>query len=332
MMAAALLQVALLCAPGEPDELEALQQVLDAAIARVAPCVVTIETVGGVRTVSIPDRFKKKMTLPERPREKDRDAPEDEGKPGGEEKRPAPQEGKTPRFRNEWEKMLAAPGFKKAEGPTTGLIVSPDGYIVTSSWNFEDKPNVITVTTAGGRTYAARMLGSDRAAGLTLIKIEAENLPVPRFLDPENVRPGSWAFAIGRALPRQGVEVKYGIISARNRIEGKALQTDAATSPTNYGGPLIDVEGAVYGVIVPLGARGEQANPNWYDSGIGFVVPILDPRRIIQRLGKEGVELLPAFLGVATDPDRTKPGAKVTSRSEERRVGKECRSRWSPYH
>ena len=26
------------------------------------------------------------------------------------------------------------------------------------------------------------------------------------------------------------------------------------------------------------------------------------------------------------------PGAPATTRSEERRVGKECRSRWSPYH
>ena len=25
-------------------------------------------------------------------------------------------------------------------------------------------------------------------------------------------------------------------------------------------------------------------------------------------------------------------GAQITGRSEERRVGKECRSRWSPYH
>ena len=27
-----------------------------------------------------------------------------------------------------------------------------------------------------------------------------------------------------------------------------------------------------------------------------------------------------------------RPGDKVLTRSEERRVGKECRSRWSPYH
>jgi serine protease Do len=208
--------------------------------------------------------------------------------------------------------MLAWPGFKKAEGPTTGVIVSSDGHIVTSAWTFEGKPTVITATVAGGRTYAARLLGIDRAAGLALIKIEAEGLPVPRFLKPDDVRIGAWAFAIGRAISRDQCEVKYGIVSARNRIEGNALQTDAATSPTNYGGPLIDVEGAVYGIIVPLGSRGQETNPNWYDSGIGFATPIPDPQRLIERLGKDGVELKPAMLGVNMDQDRTEPGALIT--------------------
>ena len=44
-----------------------------------------------------------------------------------------------------------------------------------------------------------------------------------------------------------------------------------------------------------------------------------------------GVGLCPALgmaKGVVTDLDE----ASATVRSEERRVGKECRSRWSPYH
>jgi S1-C subfamily serine protease len=252
-----LLAVILLLAPEEPDELIALQTVVKNALARVGPSVVTIETVGGIRQINVPERLKEKMTLPERPRDGDRNAPEDDGD------EEVPPEGKTPRFKNEWRKMLAWPGFKKAEGPTTGVVLSPHGHIVTSAWNFEGKPNVVTVTTADGKTHAARLLGVDRAAGLALLKIEAKGLTAATFLAPEHVRVGSWAFAVGRTLARQGVDVKYGIISAKNRIEGNALQTDAATSPSNYGGPLIDAAGHVYGIIVPLGARGEEANPNW---------------------------------------------------------------------
>jgi serine protease Do len=245
------------------------------------------------------------MTLPERPREE-----KDEPKKEGEEEEPLP-EGRTPRFGDEFKKMLAMPGFKKAEGPTTGVIVSPDGHIVTSAWNFESRPTVVTVTTGDGKTTAAKLLGIDRASGLALLKIERDGLAPATFLDPEGVSVGAWAFAVGRAIDR-APDVKYGIISAKNRIEGNAIQTDAATSPSNYGGPLVDLEGRVYGIIVPLGAQGEDTNPNWYDSGIGFVAPIRDPKELIRRLGKEDTELLPAFLGVTTDQDRPGPGALVS--------------------
>ena len=294
--------------PDEPDELEALQAVVQAALEKAGPYVVRIETVGGIRRVNVPGNAKKKMTVPERPGE---DEARPERKPDGEKPDRNPG-GRTPRFKNEFEKMLALPGFKKAEGPTTGVILSKDGYIITSAWNFEAKPNVVSVTLSNGRTYAAQMLGVDRAASLAMLKIDADDLPVPEFRDPQKVKVGAWALALGRALTRKNVEVKYGIISAKNRILGNALQTDAATSPTNYGGPLVDVEGRVYGIIVPLGSRGQETNPNWYDSGIGFAVPIRDAAKLIAQLGKAGVLLQPAYLGVQMDQDRTKPGAMVT--------------------
>jgi serine protease Do len=300
-----ILALLLLLAPEDIDELGALEAAISRALNGVEPSVVTIETVGGVRLAELPEQAKDKMTVPERPRD-EKDAPKKEGE---EEEEPAP-EGRTPRFGDEFRKMLAMPGFQKAEGPTTGVILSADGYIVTSAWNFESNPTVVTVTTGDGKTAAAKLLGVDRAAGLALLKIERDGLPAASFLDPKDVAVGAWAFAVGRALDRRA-DVKYGIISAKNRIEGNALQTDAATSPSNYGGPLVDLEGRVYGIIVPLGARGEDTNPNWYDSGIGFVAPIADPQLLIRRLGKEGTELFPAFLGVATDQDRPGPGALV---------------------
>jgi len=295
----------LLLAPEDMDELTALESTVASAMRTIEPSVVTIETVGGVRPVDLPGRKNEKVTLPGRPRE-EKDAPK---KDDGKDEEPVP-EGRTPQLGDEFKKMLAMPGFKKAEGPTTGVILSADGYIVTSAWNFESRPTVVTVTTGDGKTTAARLLGIDRAAGLALLKVDRQGLPAATFLDPANTAVGAWAFAVGRALDKRP-DVKYGIISAKNRIEGNAIQTDAATSPSNYGGPLIDLEGHVYGIIVPLGAGGEDANPNWYDSGIGFVAPIPDPQELIRRLGKEDTELFPAFLGVATDQDRPGPGALV---------------------
>ncbi len=306
--------------PEEMDELEALQIVLRHAVDKVSDSVVTITTRGGIRKVEIPDALKQRMTTPnspERPREGDPGAPRKREDKGGDDEESQKPEQK--RYKNEWEKMLAYPGFKKAEGPTTGIVLSKDGYILTSAWNFESKPNVVLVTlNRGGRqeTHVGTLLGVDRAAGLALLKIPATDLAVPEFIDPDEVRVGSWACALGRAIARERPEIKYGVISAKDRIEGKALQTDAATSPTNYGGPLIDKRGRIYGIIVPLGARGQEASVNWYDSGIGFAVPVPDPDELIERLGKEGTVLEPAFLGVQMNQDRTKPGALVTKAVE----------------
>ena len=135
-----ILLLMLLLAPGDVDEVAALEAAVANAMKAVEPSVVTIETVGGVRPADLPGNPRDKMTLPERPR--DGKGEPKEGEPKEEE--PAP-EGRTPRFGDEFKKMLALPGFQKAEGPTTGVILSADGYVVTSAWNFESRPTVITV-------------------------------------------------------------------------------------------------------------------------------------------------------------------------------------------
>ena len=45
-----------------------------------------------------------------------------------------------------------------------------------------------------------------------------------------------------------------------------------------------------------------------------------------------GLKVDPARDHVKVDGRHLKPAAPKAYRSEERRVGKECRSRWSPYH
>ena len=91
--------------------------------------------------------------------------------------------------------------------------------------------------------------------------------------------------------------MSVGILSAVGRIWGKALQTDAAVSPNNYGGPLVDIRGRVMGVIVPLSPQSadEIAGVEWYDSGIGFAVPAEHIRKMLPKL-KQGHDL---YAGVA---------------------------------
>ncbi len=220
--------------------LRAQQEVFRAAARRVAPCVVTIETVGGTQPTE--------------------GLPPSTGAAGA--GRP-----RSPR--------APAPSFIVADGPTTGLIFSPDGLILTSAFNFVRDPSLITVVLPDRRRFVAELLARDEVRQLAMIKIDATGLPTPEWLqDISQVRVGQWAIALGRGLGGDEPSISAGIISGLNRQSGLAIQTDARLSPVNYGGPLIDAEGRVIGLCVPMGlTTGIMAGIELYDSGIGFAVP-----------------------------------------------------------
>lgn len=203
-----------------------------------------------------------------------------------------------------------APG----EGPTTGTIVSADGYIVTSTFNFLRKPPIITVVMPDGRRHVATLLGRDETRKICLLKVDGvSDLPVPQFAPRDEVKVGQWAVAIGVGFGAQQAALSAGIVSAASRISTKAIQTDANTSPANYGGPLVDLEGRVIGICVPLspGSREEAAGAEWYDSGIGFAIPLDGLSGILDRL-KAGETLKHAFLGVSAEPFGVPPtGAEI---------------------
>jgi serine protease Do len=199
-------------------------------------------------------------------------------------------------------------------GPTTGLIISTDGYILTSTFNFLRKPPIITVTLANGRRHVAQLWGSDETRRICLLKVDdAPNLPVPQFAPREELKVGQWAIAAGLGFTTAQPAISVGIISATHRLSDKAIQTDANTSPATYGGPLIDLDGRVIGVCTPVepGSENEAAGAQWYDSGIGFAIPIDRLGPILDRL-KKGETLRPAFFGVQAEPFGDPPnGAQV---------------------
>ena len=94
---------------------------------------------------------------------------------------------------------------------------------------------------------------------------------------------GQWSIALGRTLDAkraQSPSISVGIISATGRIWGKALQTDAKISPINYGGPLIDIEGRVQGILVPASPQGEDVTAGFVLTGFFFARDVLGPRGV----------------------------------------------------
>jgi S1-C subfamily serine protease/predicted esterase len=193
------------------------------------------------------------------------------------------------------------PAIRKGVGPTSGLIVDKDGYVITSSFNFANKPSDIFVTVPGRDRKVAKVVANDTSRMLTLLKVDFTDLPVPEGFPKADVRIGQWALAMGRALDPEVTKVpgfSRGIVSATNRIWGKAIQTDAKVSPVNYGGPLVAVDGRVIGVLVPASPDGEgdTAGVEWYDSGIGFAIPFEDVLAVVPRL-KGGKDVGRGVLG-----------------------------------
>ncbi|HJT30965.1 MAG TPA: PDZ domain-containing protein [Pirellulales bacterium] len=185
-------------------------------------------------------------------------------------------------------------------GPTTGLIVSSDGYVITSSFSFAQKPASVLVILADGTRLPAAVVATDHSRLLVLLKIDAGRpLPVPEPVEEAEIRVGWWSIAVGRAFDIEQPNLSVGIVSAVDRVGGKALQTDAKISPTNYGGPLVDIRGRVLGVLSPLSPTkgSELSGVEWYDSGIGFAVPLAHINRVLPRL-KDGHDLKPGLLGV----------------------------------
>jgi S1-C subfamily serine protease len=179
--------------------------------------------------------------------------------------------------------------FRRGVGASTGLVVDPDGYILTSTFNFVGKPTDIFVTVPGHPRTVGKVIGSDPTRMLTMLKIDQTGLPVPPAFPKKDVEVGMWSIAIGRTLdpePSHIPSINGGIVSATNRVWGKAIQSDAKISPVNYGGPLLAIDGRVMGVIVPISPTSDEETSGfeWYDVGIGFAIPFEDVLKIVPKL------------------------------------------------
>ncbi len=211
--------------------------------------------------------------------------------------------------------------FRRGVGASTGLVVDPDGYILTSTFNFVGKPTDIFVTVPGRPRTVAKVVGSDPTRMLTMLKIDQKDLPVPPAFPKKDIDVGMWSIAMGRTLdpdPTHLPSINGGIISATNRVWGKAVQSDAKISPVNYGGPLMSIDGRVMGIIVPISPNtdGETAGFEWYDVGIGFAIPLEDVMRVVPKLKagtpEKPVTLRAGMIGVTfKEVDDYAPGCTV---------------------
>lgn len=192
-----------------------------------------------------------------------------------------------------------SPSMYPVQAAGSGVIVSPDGYIITNNHVVEDAVKA-TITLNDKREFNGTIIGTDPATDLALIKIDAENLPYLTFANSDSVRIGEWVLAVGNPMNLNST-VTAGIISAKARqlaIPGKSkteesyLQTDAAVNSGNSGGALVNASGRLVGINTAI------ASGNGYYTGYSFAIPSNIVKKTYYDL-KEYGRVQRAYLGIS---------------------------------
>ena len=184
-------------------------------------------------------------------------------------------------------------------GMGSGVIVSPEGYVLTNHHVIEGA-EAIEVTLNDGRSTMAKVIGTDPETDLALLKIDLPNLPVIVLGRMETLQVGDAVLAIGNPFG-VGQTVTSGIVSALGRKQlgintfENFIQTDAAINPGNSGGALVDVNGHLMGINTAIYSRSGG------NLGIGFAVPVSTATQIMASLIKEG-KVTRGWIGVEPRP------------------------------
>ena len=192
-------------------------------------------------------------------------------------------------------------GEVEQDAPTSGIVIDPDGFVLASSIVVRRPSASILVVLPDGTRRAAEVVSQDHHRDLVLLKIESdEPLASIEFPTKHELRVGQTAIAVGRYGSDATPIVSRGVLSAMERLDGIALQTDARVSPAFYGGPLLDLYGRVLGVLIPAVAEGgAEDDTSWYDSGIAFAIPSDVIVTKLDRL-KAGEDVKKGLIGIVT--------------------------------
>jgi Do/DeqQ family serine protease len=178
-------------------------------------------------------------------------------------------------------------GDRRSLSLGSGVIISSDGYIVTNNHVVGENMREIRVTLPNKREVTGRLIGTDPATDIALLRLQISGLPTVPWGDSSKLQIGEWVLAIGSPF-QLSATVTAGIVSATGRTNvGFAdyedfIQTDAAINPGNSGGALINTRGELVGINT-----GIFTQSGGYQ-GIGFAVPSQLVRRVVDDLMKYG--------------------------------------------
>jgi len=189
-------------------------------------------------------------------------------------------------------------GRGQVTGQGSGFFISADGYAVTNN-HVVDGADKVEVTTDDGKTYKAKVIGTDQRTDLALIKVEGgSNFSFAKLSDTKP-RIGDWVLAVGNPFGLGGT-VTAGIVSASGRDIGNGpyddfIQIDAPVNKGNSGGPAFNTNGEVIGVNTAI------YSPSGGSVGIAFSIPAPTVKSVIAQLKDKG-SVSRGWIGVQIQP------------------------------
>jgi serine protease Do len=195
-----------------------------------------------------------------------------------------------------FDRYMPAPIYRqRVPSLGSGFIIDRAGVILTNE-HVVHEAEQIKVSLTDGRTFDAKVIGSDPNYDLAVLRISGENLPAAPLGDSDDILVGEWAIAIGNPfgflLNDYQPSVTAGVISAKGRdiqssgdgtgIYKNMIQTDAAINPGNSGGPLVNGDAKVIGINTFIFTESGGS------LGIGFAIPINVASRVVREILQYG--------------------------------------------
>jgi len=180
-------------------------------------------------------------------------------------------------------------------GAGSGVVIAPDGYILTNDHLVRDAKE-IGVTLTDGTVMAARVVGKDPMTDIAVVRAQGSRLPCAALGESSGLQVGQLVIAVGNPYGFQST-VSTGVVSALNRdlraeddrLIENVIQHTAPLNPGNSGGPLVDSRGHVIGINTAIIAMAQS---------IGFAIPANTARLIVSQLLKHG-RVRRAYLGIS---------------------------------
>jgi len=186
-------------------------------------------------------------------------------------------------------------GFRGAAAAGTGIVLTPDGEVLTNNHVINGATSIKATDIGNGRVYPATVVGYDRGHDIAVLRLRgASGLRTAAIGNSNSVRVGDQIAAVGNAggaggkpkVARGTVSALGRTVSPRDELTGTVerlnglIEVAASVQPGDSGGPLVNTAGDVIGVNTAASSNYQYSAAG----GTGYAIPINSAMAIARQI------------------------------------------------